>query len=197
MQSLKIDPMPIFRKIFAFFVDTLQSILIAGSIFIVIYIFIARPFQVNGISMYPNFENGEYVLTNLLGLQLNNPRLGDVVVFVAPIDAEKDFIKRIIGIPGDTVMVKDGDVYLNGKKLDQSVFLKPDVKTYGGNFLKDGIPVTVPLGSYFVMGDNRTASSDSREWGFVKRKALIGKSLFIYWPPQNMKKITNPYIEKK
>lgn len=188
--------MIILRKIFAFLLDTLQSILIAVVIFVIIYIFIARPFQVNGESMFPNFQNGEYVLTNLLGLRLDNPRLGDVVVFVAPIDAEKDFIKRIIGVPGDTVMVKDGEVYLNEKKLDESSFLKPTVKTYGGNFLKNGVPVTVPSGEYLVMGDNRTYSSDSREWGFVKRSALIGKSLFVYWPLPNMRKITNPYPKK-
>jgi signal peptidase I len=187
----------ILRKIYAFFVDTLQSILIAASIFLVIYIFIARPFQVNGDSMYPNFQNGEYVLTNLLGLRLNNPRLGDVVVFVAPIDAEKDFIKRVIGTPGDAVMVKNGDVYLNGTHLGESAYLKPTVKTYGGSFLKDGETITVPAGEYFVMGDNRTYSSDSREWGFVKRTALIGESLFVYWPPQSMRKITNPYPAKK
>jgi signal peptidase I len=137
----------ILRKIYAFFVDAIQSILIAASIFLVIYIFIARPFQVNGESMFPNFLNGEYVLTNLIGLRLNNPRLGDVVVFVAPIDNEKDFIKRVIGVPGDTVMVKDGNVYVNGKLLDQSAFLKPSVRTYGGSFLKDDEPVSVPEGN--------------------------------------------------
>jgi len=187
----------ILGKIYAFFVDAIQSILIAASIFLVIYIFIARPFQVNGDSMFPNFKNGEYVLTNLIGLRLSNPRLGDVVVFVAPIDAEKDFIKRIIGVPGDTVLVKDGSVYLNGKKLDESTYLKLTVKTYGGSFLKDGEPITVPEGQYFVMGDNRTFSSDSREWGFVKRSALIGESLFVYWPPQNMRTISNPYSQKR
>lgn len=186
----------ILRKIYAFFVDALQSILIAASIFLVIYIFIARPFQVNGDSMFPNFINGEYVLTNLLALRLNSPRLGDVVVFVAPIDAEKDFIKRVIGTPGDTVMVKDGNVYVNGKKLDQNKFLKPSVKTYGGSFLKDGETVTVPQDQYFVMGDNRTYSSDSREWGFVKKSALIGESAFVYWPPQSMRTISNPYPKK-
>src|SRR5579871_3895765 len=172
----------ILRKIYAFFVDALQSILIAASIFLVIYIFIARPFQVNGESMVPNFLNGEYVLTNLLTLRFNNPKLGDVVVFVAPIDTEKDFIKRIIGTPGDTVMVQDGDVYLNGKKLDESKYLDITVKTYGGSFLKDGETITVPPDEYFVMGDNRAYSSDSREWGFVKRSAFIGESLFVYWP---------------
>jgi len=147
--------------------------------------------------MFPNFYNGEYVLTNLITLRFQNPRLGDVIVFQAPIDPEKDFIKRVIGVAGDAVMVKNGDVYLNGKKLDQSSFLKPTVKTYGGNFLKEGIPVTVPQGEYFVMGDNRPESSDSREWGFVKQSELIGESLFVYWPPERMRQVVNPYKNGK
>src|SRR6185437_12695086 len=104
--------------------------------------------------------------------------------------------KRVIGTPGDTVMLQDGDVYLNGKKLDQSAYLKSTVKTYGGSFLKDGETITVPPDEYFVMGDNRPYSSDSREWGFVKRSAFIGESLFIYWPPTETKIIHNPYPQK-
>ncbi len=188
--------MSILQKIYAFFVDALQSILIAASVFLVIYIFLFRPFQVNGESMYPNFYDREYVLTNLITLQLAKPVLGDVVVFQAPIDNEKDFIKRVIGTPGDTIMIAEGDVYVNGKKLDQSAYLKPDVKTYGGSFLKENQTVTVPDGQYFVMGDNRPYSSDSREWGFVKKSALIGESMFVYWPVTRMRIISNPYKTK-
>lgn len=187
----------ILRKLYAFFVDAVQSILIAASIFLVIYIFFFRPFQVNGESMFPNFEDKEYVLTNLIVLRFDNPKHGDVVVFQAPVDAEKDFIKRVIGIPGDTVMIKDGNVYLNGNKLDESAYLKNDVKTYGGSFLKENEPVTVPQDQYFVMGDNRTYSSDSREWGFVKKSAVIGESFFVYWPPNHMRTIKNPFAQSK
>lgn len=189
--------MEILRKIYLFFMDAIQSILIAASVFLVIYIFIARPFQVNGESMYPNFENGEYVLTNLIELRLRNPKLGDVVVFQAPVDAEKDFIKRIIGTPGDSVMLKEGNVYVNTIRLDESGFLKSTVKTYPGSFLKENQPVIVPEGQYFVMGDNRTYSSDSREWGFVKREKIIGYSFFVYWPPNKMSGIRNPYDANK
>ncbi len=143
--------------------------------------------------MYPNFHDKQYVLTNLIVLRMHKPQLGDVVVFKAPPDPDKDFIKRVIGVPGDTVMVKDGDVYLNGDKLDQSSFLKSDVKTYGGSFLREGETVTVPADEYFVMGDNRPYSSDSREWGFVKTNELIGESMFVYWPVPDMKWIHNPY----
>ena len=185
--------MEIVRKVYTFLLDAVQTLLVAAAVFLVIYMFLFRPFEVNGESMYPNFHDREYVLTNLIALRFGNPKLGDVVVFKAPPDPEKDYIKRVIGVAGDSVMVKDGNVYLNNQLLDQNAFLKPDIKTYGGAFLKDGIAVTVPPGEYFVMGDNRSYSSDSREWGFVKQNELIGESFFVYWPVTDIKFISNPY----
>jgi signal peptidase I len=170
------------RKIYSIIVDLVETLVIAGAIFVVIYAFLFRPFQVNGQSMYPNYHNGEYILTNLIGLRISAPQRGSVVVFQAPVDAEKDFIKRVIGLPGDQVMVKDGSVYVNGKLLDESSYLDTSVKTYGGAFLADGQTITVPAHNYFVLGDNRNFSSDSREWGFVPEGKLIGKSFFVYWP---------------
>ncbi|MCL6096700.1 MAG: signal peptidase I [Patescibacteria group bacterium] len=185
--------MEVARKIYTFLLDIVQTLLVAAAVFLVIYMFLFRPFEVNGESMHPNFLNNEYVLTNLVALRLGNPKLGDVVVFKAPPDPEKDYIKRVIGVPGDTVMVKEGNVYLNNQLLDESAYLKPDVKTYAGAFLKENAPVTVPPGEYFVMGDNRSFSSDSREWGFVKQSELIGESLFVYWPVSEAKFVSNPY----
>lgn len=182
-----------FRSIWSFLIDSVQTLLLAASIFLVVYVFLFRPFQVNGESMYPNFQDKEYVLTNLIAIRFETLKLGDVVVFKAPPDPEKDYIKRVIGVPGNTVMVKDGKVYLNGRLLDESAYLKPTVLTYGGAFLHDGDSITVPNGDYFVMGDNRPNSSDSREWGFVPAGNIIGKSFFVYWPPQNMRLVHNPY----
>ncbi len=185
--------MEIARKIYAFLLDAVQTLLVAAAVFLVIYMFLFRPFEVNGQSMYPNFHDREYVLTNLIALKFGNPKLGDIVVFKAPDNPEKDFIKRVIGVAGDNVMIKDGDVYLNGQLLDQDAFLTSEVKTYAGAFLKEGIPVTIPQGEYFVMGDNRSYSSDSREWGFVKQDELIGKSFLVYWPISEMRLVSNPY----
>jgi signal peptidase I len=184
--------MEILRKIYNFFLDTIQTFLLAAAVFLVIYAFLLRPFEVKGDSMFPNFKDKEYVLTNLISLRFGNPKLGDVVVFKAPNDKEKDYIKRVIGVAGDTVMIRDGSVYLNGSKFDESKFLKPSVKTYGGAFLADEQEVTVPQDSFFVLGDNRSYSSDSREWGFVKKTDLIGISFFVYWPPQDVKVVSNP-----
>ena len=187
----------ILRKIYSFFIDTIQSILVAAAIFLVIYMFLFRPFQVNGESMYPNFKDKQYVLTNLITLRFNKPKLGDVLVFKAPPDPDKDFIKRVIGMPGDTVMIQNGEVYVNSQKLDESPYLSSDVKTYGGAFLKDGDTVTVPADEYFVMGDNRPYSSDSREWGFVPTKNIIGESMLVYWPINEVEFIHNPYQTSK
>lgn len=185
--------MEILRKIYFFFIDTMQTVLLAASIFLVIYIFLFRPFQVSGESMFPTFKDQEYILTNLISLRFADLNQGDVVVFKAPTDAEKDFIKRVIGIPGDSVFLKGGFVYVNGRKLDESAYLASDVRTYGGSFLKEDQPVTVPEDTYLVFGDNRPYSSDSREWGFLKKSSVIGKSFFVYWPLTVMRVVKNPF----
>jgi len=144
--------MPILRKIYSILIDMVETLVIAGAIFVVIYAFLFRPFQVNGQSMYPNYDNGEYILTNLISLRLKTIDRGDVVVFESPANKEKDFIKRVIGIPGDEVMIKAGFVFVNEVKLDESRYLTSGV------------------------------SSDSREWGYVTKDKIIGKSFLVYWP---------------
>jgi signal peptidase I len=175
--------MPVLRRIYTVFIDLAETLVIAGAIFVVVYAFLFRPFQVNGQSMYPNYEDGEYILTNLIVIRLKPVvERGSVVVFESPINKEKDFIKRIIGVPGDKVMIKAGLVFVNDVKLDESVYLTPDVKTYAGAFISEGETKIVPPNSYFVLGDNRSFSSDSREWGFVPADNIIGKSFMVYWP---------------
>lgn len=182
----------ILRKIFYFLLDIGQSLILFAVIFILLGIFVMRPFQVNGLSMFPTFKDKEYIMTNIIGLHISTPTRGDVIVFKAPPNHEEDFIKRIIGIAGDKVMVKNGSVYLNGEILDESKYLKSDIKTYSGAFLKEGQEITVPPDYFLTMGDNRAYSSDSREWGFVPKDFIIGTSFFAYWPIQEMRLISNP-----
>ncbi|MGI8419638.1 MAG: signal peptidase I [Candidatus Levyibacteriota bacterium] len=189
--------MEFWKKAYAFTLDLLQTICLAAAIFLVIYIFLYRPFQVSGDSMYPTFKDKEYIMTDMISLKFGDPRRGDVIVFHAPPDPEKDFIKRVIGLPGDTVLLKDGFVYINGKQVNESVYLHSDVRTYGGNFLHVGQPFTVPPGNYIAFGDNRPFSSDSREWGLVPIKLIIGKSLFVYWPLSAMRVVHNPFPESE
>ncbi len=185
------------KKLWFFLVDTLQSILIAAAVFLVIYIFLFRPFEVSGQSMFPNFHDKEYVLTNLITLRFGPVAKGDVIVFKAPPEPDKDFIKRVVGLPGDTIMVNNGSVYVNGNLYDESSYLDESVKTYGGTFLKDSETVTVPDNEYFVMGDNRPYSSDSREWGFVPTANIIGKSMLVYWPLNEIRGVNNPVAANK
>ena len=187
--------MELFKKLYYIIFDLVQTLVIAGAIFVVIYAFLFRPYQVNGHSMDPTFQNGEYVLTNLISLRFEDLKRGDIIVFHAPPDKDKDYIKRIIGLPGDRVKLLGGQVYLNGTKLDQTSFLASTVRTNSGNFLGEGDEVIVPEGQYFTMGDNREFSSDSREWGFVTKQAVIGKSFFVYWPLNRMRVVKHTEIK--
>ena len=181
------------KKIYAFFFDTIQTFILAGAIFLVLYAFILRPFQVSGESMYPTYKDHEYILTNIVGLRFGELKRGDVIVFKAPTDPGKDFIKRVMALPGDSISVKNGYVYLNGKKINESSYLRNDVRTPEGEFLRDGETVTIPNDHVFAMGDNRQFSSDSREWGFLNKKDIIGKSFFVYWPITSSRVEKNPF----
>ena len=181
------------RKLYYILFDLIQTLVIAGAIFVVIYAFLFRPYQVNGLSMYPNFENGEYVLTNLTIKRFGEFKKGDVIVFHSPVEKNKDFIKRIIATEGDTISVNEGNYYLNGKLLKED-YLPPNYVTNGGSFLPEGTQVRVPEEQFFVSGDNRSNSSDSREWGFVSKDEIIGKSFFVYWPLNRLRVVEHAEI---
>ncbi len=178
-----------FRKAFSlgsFILDFVQSIVLALSVFVLLYLFVVQPNEVNGNSMVPNFQNRERILTDKLSYQFGEPKRGDVVVFKAPAsepcsENECEYIKRIIGIPGDRVMVSGGQVYLNGELLKQD-FLPADFVTEPGAFSQEGVEVEVPEDSYLVFGDNRSHSRDGREFGPISRKLILGKAFFRYWP---------------
>ena len=131
--------------------------------------------------MEPNFHNSEYILTDKLSYRLHAPKRGDVVVFHSPQDQRVDFIKRIVGVPGDTLMIQGGHVYLNGEKLAETYINDPG-KVLPGKFMKEGQSLKVPSDNYLVMGDNRLHSSDSREWGLVTKQGIVGRAFFRYWP---------------
>lgn len=180
------------KKIYGFFIDTAQTVLLAATVFLITYIFLLRPFQVSGQSMYPTFYDKEYVLTDLVSPKLEPLKRGDVIVFKSPTDPDKDFIKRVIGIPDDAISLKSGGFYVNDARLEEGSYLPPQTKTYGGAFLQDGSTIHVDKNEYFVAGDNRSYSSDSREFGTIKKKDIIGRSLFVYWPPNRFRAIKNP-----
>lgn len=153
----------------------------AATIFLIVYLFIAQPSQISGQAMAPNYVNGQYYLANKLTYRSAEPARGDVVVFKAPKDQDKDFIKRIIGLPGESVSIQNGKVYVNNQPLDETSYIKGDIQTVGGSFLQEGQEVTVSANQYFVLGDNRPFSSDSREWGFVPKENIISKISLCYY----------------
>lgn len=169
------------RNLWLFFLDFLETIVVSLAIFAVVYIFLFQPHQVDGRSMEPNFQNGEYILTDKISYRFHTPNRGDVVVFHSPQDPRVDFIKRIIGVPGDNVKVVGGYVYLNDLKLDEQYINDPG-SVLSGRFMREGVEIEVPFGQYLVMGDNRLHSSDSREWGLVTSGGIVGRAFFRYWP---------------
>jgi signal peptidase I len=173
-----------------FILEFVQSIVLALSVFILIYLFVAQPNEVKGSSMFPNFTDKELLLTDKLTYQISKPQRGDVVVFKAPpsepcAETECEYIKRVIGVPGDRVMVKDNQVYLNGQLLNQS-FLPSDYVTLPGAFNEEGVEQTVPEGEYLCFGDNRSHSRDGREFGPIKKELIVGRAFFKYWPPKSI-----------
>jgi signal peptidase I len=180
----------IFRAIANFVLDIFETLVIALSIFLVVYLFLLQPHQVNGKSMEPNFQTGDYVLTDKISYRFGSPQRGDVVVFHAPASANCpqgtgcDFIKRVIALPNETVEVKNGQFYINSDPLNES-YIPDSMNTEAGNYIRSN-SVTLNSDEYFVIGDNRPYSSDSRAWGPIDKSMIVGKAFFRYWPPESM-----------
>lgn len=181
MPSSSPTPVSIIRRFINFFFDFLETTVVALSIFVVAYLFLVQPHEIKGNSMEPNFHNNEYILTDKISYKFSEPKRGDVIIFKAPKNPEIDYIKRIIGLPGDHIKVQNGQVYLNGKPLKE-VYLKDPTSLFPGSYLQEGVEIVVPQEEYFAMGDNRPHSSDSREFGPVPVNLIIGKAILRYWP---------------
>lgn len=169
------------EKLGGFFLDTLEVIVFAIAIFLFVYLLVLQPHKIKGASMQPNFPDGEYILSDKLSYRFGDPERGDVIIFEAPGTDGEEFIKRILGLPGETVSIIDDHVYINGEKLIEN-YLPNEFITAPGAFLKEGEKKVVPEDNYFVVGDNRNHSSDSRAWGFVGRDAIVGRAWVVYWP---------------
>jgi signal peptidase I len=175
--------------------ELLETVVLAVLLFFVIRNFVQN-YRIDGMSMEPNFHHGQFLIVNRysycpglhfevppLGVNLDKtwcirlPRRGDVVVFEYPRDPSRDFIKRVIGLPGDTVEVRLGEVFVNGQAIEEPF------GPYPGSYNAD--PVTVGDGEVYVLGDNRDNSSDSHAWGMLPLDNIIGKAVVSYWPPRH------------
>ena len=147
---------------------------------VLVRIFIAQPFIVSGTSMFPTFQNANYLIVDELTYRFHQPQRGDVIIFHPPIDMKSYYIKRIIGLPGDTVTVKNGVVTVSNDSNPKGVVLsEPYITT---DTLSENVSVKVPDGNYFVMGDNRPASFDSRKWGLLPRANITGRAFIRLFP---------------
>ncbi len=160
------------------FRDLMLSVLIA----VLVILFLYRPVKVEGTSMMPSLYDQERLFINQFSYKfgLGDIKRGDTVVFWFPEDTTKSYIKRVIGLPGDTVAVEDGYVIVNGKKLVENYVPAEyrDDRSYP--------PRIVPTDEYFVLGDHRVSSNDSRAWGFVPKNYIYGKAVFVFWPPEHI-----------
>jgi signal peptidase I len=156
-----------------FVLDIVETLALAGIMFFGINTVSARV-RVDGFSMIPTLKDGEFVLVSKVNYQFSNVERGDIIVFHFPMDPGQELIKRVIGLPGDTVTVQNKQVSVNGQVLDEPYIAASPA--YSGQW-------TVPAGQLFVLGDNRNDSSDSHSWGFLPFEKVVGKAVVIYWPP--------------
>ena len=158
--------------------DLAFSVLLA----VILIVFIYQPVKVEGTSMMPALTDQERIFINKFTYRFGSGNIerGDLVVFFFPLDRTKSYIKRVIGLPGDTVRIDDGTVYVNGARLAEPYV--PDAYRDPHSMT----PKTVPPDNYFVLGDHRSSSNDSRAWGTVERKYIYGKAVFVYWPLDKM-----------
>ena len=183
--------MKIVKPIIDFVMDILETVVFIGSIFIVVYLFILTPNQVKGASMDPTFQTGDYILTSRITYKFRKIERGDVVVFKSPKNPDIEYIKRIIGLPGDVITISDGVVKVNNIQLTEE-YIAATTNLWDGGCIKDNVPYTVPTDYIFIMGDNRPRSSDSREFCAVTTNSIIGDVFYRYFPTNVMGVISNP-----
>lgn len=176
------------KNFFSQVLDFIETIALAFIIFIVIDAFVAQPHIVRGGSMLPNFRTGERIFTQSVLYRFNPPQRGDVIVFRYPLAPANDFIKRIVGLPGEEIKLSGNKVFIKNASHPEGfvlheAYLAADTMTAGKKFLAEDVFYKIPVESVMVFGDNRKDSSDSREWGPVPVRNVIGKVFLRYWPP--------------
>lgn len=175
-------------------VEVLEIVLVTIGAVVIIRTFLVQPFLVSGGSMEHTFENGDYLLVDQLTYRVRQPERGEVVVFRSPNDAKTYFIKRLIGLPGDRVMVSNGSVRISNREHPDGFIL--DESYLGGGITTSGeVDVRVGPNEFFVMGDNRAFSYDSRSWGPLSRDKIVGVARLRLWPLTEVHAFSAPTYE--
>lgn len=160
--------------------ELVETVLLTAIVFLAIRA-VAQNYQVDGHSMDPTMNNGEFVIVLKAVYWFHPPQTGDIIVLQYPEDTSRNFIKRVIGAPGDIVAVNNGHVYVNGHALTEPYIAQAPAYTVA--------PLTIPVGKYWVLGDNRNDSNDSHVWGFLPANEVIGKAWVVYWPPSHWRAV--------
>ncbi|OGX03026.1 MAG: signal peptidase I [Omnitrophica bacterium RIFCSPLOWO2_12_FULL_50_11] len=165
-----------------------EPLVVAAVIALVIRTFALGPYKIPTGSMKPTLLEGDRIFVDKVTYRFRGPVRGDIIVFKYPDDPKKDFVKRLIAFGGEDVMIRDGEVYVNGEKLQNLVGKQTPYYDNRSDWLygREGQVVHVPEDSFFVLGDNSRQSSDSRRWGFVPKTYLVGRAFFIWWPLERM-----------
>lgn len=182
------------KKILSFLWEVSKIIIIALLIVVPIRYFLFQPFIVRGASMEPNFHSGDYLIIDEISYRFRQPQRGEVIVFRFPQAPSQRYIKRIIGLPGETIEIRKGQVFVSkgdedAQLLDESFYFSVPPATPGNPV------ITLKENEYFVLGDNRSFSSDSRHWGSLPENYIIGRAFFRAWPPTTIAKIIVPIYQ--
>jgi signal peptidase I len=183
--------MKIVKVAISFVMDILETIVFVGSLFIVVYLFILTPNQVKGASMENTFHTGDYILTSRVTYKFRPLERGDVVVLKAPTNPDIEYIKRVIGLPGDVIDITNGEVRVNNILLTEP-YIAAATNLWDGGCVKNNVSYTVKQNYFFVMGDNRPRSSDSREFCDVPIDSIVGYVFYRYFPANVIGVISNP-----
>lgn len=188
---LNFRPRGVIRAVLAYIVELIQVVLISLAIIIPVRYFLVQPFYVKGASMEPSFYDREYLIIDELSFRFRNPSRGDIVVFRYPLDPSQFFIKRVIGLPGDRIRISGGKITIFNPENTQGIILD-ESKYLGSVFTAGEKTVTLRGDEYYLLGDNRNASMDSRVFGPVKRKLIIGRVWLRGWPIDRLGRFSAP-----
>jgi signal peptidase I len=170
------------KKFFIFIWEIIKIVIISLAIIIPIRYYLVQPFFVRGASMEPNFDNGEYLVVDEISYRFKEPGRGEVIVFKFPRDPSQYYIKRIIGLPGETVEIRDHQVIIYNQEFPEGIVLDESFYLTNGQTTWGNVKIKLNEDEYFVLGDNRSASSDSRQWGALPREYIIGRVWIRAWP---------------
>ena len=185
--GVKVYATKLFKSIFNR--ENVEVVITAAILALIIRGFVVQAFKIPTGSMRETLIEGDRILVNKFIYRFTDPKRGDIIVFKYPEDMKKDFIKRLIATGGETVMIKNGDIWVDGRLIENPEAIKQTYyyNKYDTAYGKEGVVIEVPEDNYFVLGDNSASSRDSRYWGFVPKKNLVGKAFVIYWPLTRMR----------